>query len=556
MPMLWRTEASPEQWYCAHFGIPASVIGPTHVISFLLFRVRPGIDVRSRSFEITLSGVSLRGSEAAPAADAVGVLVSALGYRVTLDTQALSHNLLPFPNWDGGELSPGNHDITLEPGSYRFYFQSGRQADFALTVTADGAVEVEPAGEYAEVNGRTVVIKGYGITLDTSALSHNLLPFGLLGWAGGELSPRPYEMTLVPGKGYVFLFHRGRQADFTLTVTADGAVEVEPAGEYAEVNGRTVVIKGYGITLDTSALSHNLLPFGLLGWAGGELSPRPHEMTLVPGKGYVFLFHRGRQADFTLTVTADGAVEVEPAGEYAEVNGRTVVIKGYGITLDTSALSHNLLPFGLLGWAGGELSPRPHEMTLVPGKGYVFLFHRGRQADFTLTVTADGAVEVEPAGEYAEVNGRTVVIKGYGITLDTSALSHNLLPFGLLGWAGGELSPRPHEMTLVPGKGYVFLFHPGRQADFTLTVTADGAVDVEPAGEYAEVNGRTVVIKGYGITLDTSALSHNLLPFGLLGWAGGELSPRPHKMTLVPGKGYVFSFQSGLPADFTVTVRG
>ena len=91
----------------------------------------------------------------------------------------------------------------------------------------------------------------------------------------------------------------------------------------------------------------------------------------------------------------------------------------------------------------------------------------GLVADFTLTVEADGAVVVDPrfAG-FAEVSGRTVTIKGYRVTLNTSALSHALLPF-LSGW-GQHLSPGTHEMTLVPARGYQFQPAPERSATRSL----------------------------------------------------------------------------------------
>ena len=72
---------------------------------------------------------------------------------------------------------------------------------------------------------------------------------------------------------------------------------------------------------------------------------------------------------------------MDPVAEYAGVNGRTVDIRGYRITLDTSALSHNLLPVAL-GWTGGELSPGSHEITLVPGVGHGTPLVRHRLRDF------------------------------------------------------------------------------------------------------------------------------------------------------------------------------
>ena len=294
-------------------------------------------------------------------------------------------------------------------------------------------------------------------------------------------------------------------ADFTLTVEADGTVVVDPPAGFAEVSGQTVTIKGYRITLDTRTLSHDLRPL-LLGWAGGDLSPGTHAITLVPGKGYACISASGIVADFTLTVEADGTVVVDPPAGFAEVSGQTVTIKGYRITLDTRTLSHDLRPL-LLGWAGGDLSPGTHAITLVPGKGYACISASGIVADFTLTVEADGTVVVDPPAGFAEVSGQTVTIKGYRITLDTRTLSHDLRPL-LLGWAGGDLSPGTHAITLVPGKGYTFQSLAGvTGVIFTLDVAGRLRVDPRFAG-FAYASGRMLIIgRGPMTDIDSSTLA-------------------------------------------------
>ena len=368
--------------------------------------------------------------------------VTIKGYRVTLDTSALSHALLPFLSGWTQHLAPGTHEMTLLPAKgYQFMPAPSIFADFTLTVEADGAIVLDPPfAELAQVSDSRVTIKGYRVTLDTSALSHALLPF-LSGWTQ-HLAPGTHEMTLLPAKGYQFMPAPSIFADFTLTVEADGAIVLDPPfAELAQVSDSRVTIKGYRVTLDTSALSHALLPF-LSGWTQ-HLAPGTHEMTLLPAKGYQFMPAPSIFTDFTLTVEADGAIVLDPPfAELAQVSDSRVTIKGYRVTLDTSALSHALLPF-LSGWTQ-HLAPGTHEMTLLPAKGYQFMPAPSIFADLTLTVEADGAIVLDPPfAELAQVSDSRVTIKGYRVTLDTSALSHALLPF-LSGWTQ-HLAPGTHE---------------------------------------------------------------------------------------------------------------
>jgi hypothetical protein len=50
-------------------------------------------------------------------AQASGQTLTIKGYRITLDTQALSHGLRQdgIEDWAFGDLSPGRHDITMVP---------------------------------------------------------------------------------------------------------------------------------------------------------------------------------------------------------------------------------------------------------------------------------------------------------------------------------------------------------------------------------------------------------------------------------------------------------
>ena len=287
----------------------------------------------------------------------------------------------------------------------------------------------------------------------------------------------------------------------------------------------------HGITLDTSALSHAL---HLLGATTPDLSPGIHELSLLPGS-YSFISAPGLVADFTLSVEADGAIVLDPPfAELAQVSDSRVTIKGYRVTLDTSALSHALLPF-LSGWTQ-HLAPGTHEMTLLPAKGYQFMPAPSIFADFTLTVEADGAIVLDPPfAELAQVSDSRVTIKGYRVTLDTSALSHALLPF-LSGWTQ-HLAPGTHEMTLVPAAGYGFLLPSGIATDFRFGVDVSGRINLETefAG-FAGASGNKLLILGYPMVLDAVHADSDLM--GIAGLTVHPQTPRELRVVLIPAKGY------------------
>jgi hypothetical protein len=442
--------------------------------------------------------------------------------------------------------------VSLQPGTYGFQQQSGAVADFSFRVTASGTIDYDPQND-GFLSGRgsdTLVVRGFPIALDMRPLSHSLAPT-LFG--ASTLTPdHVHQLTLVPAPLYGFISASGVVANFTFAVRVDGTIGVDSrfAG-FTDVTGRTLTVKGHRITLDTSALSHSLVSL-ILGFTGGTLTPGRHDLMVVPGMaGYSFVSASGVPADCTLFVTAEGTVVVDPrfAG-FAEARGRTLIIKGYRVTLDTRALSHALVWLLLgPGPATAVLPPGLHELTVVPGTvGYSFVSASGVVASFRLVVSADGTVTIDSAATgIADVNGRTVTIGGHRITLDTRALSHAVVPL-LLGPGPGEavLPPGLHELVVVPGiSGYSFVSASGVVANFTLTFNTDGSVAVDPryAG-FAQATGRTLTIRGYRVSLDTGELTHDVIPL-LLGWSGGLLPPGLHDFTAIPASGYGLQDISG-----------
>ncbi|MEV5492642.1 hypothetical protein AB0L47_32510 [Streptomyces bobili] len=507
-------------------------------------------------FTVTTDGQISIGPEHAAFAEATERTLTLHGFKVTIDARALSHDLNPeLLGWTAGPLSrTSTHELTLIPGQNYMFILARGMADFRFTVTTDGQVSLHPDHVgFAEVSGLTLTLRGYKVTIDATALSHDLNP-ELLGWTAGPLSrTSTHELTLIPGQNYMFILARG-MADFRFTVTTDGQVSLHPDHVgFAEVSGLTLTLRGYKVTIDATALSHDLNP-ELLRWTAGPLSrTSTHELTLIPGQNYMFILARG-MADFRFTVTTDGQISIGPEhAAFAEATERTLTLHGFKITIDATALSHDLNP-ELLGWTAGPLSrTSTHELTLIPGQNYMFILARG-MADFRFTVTTDGQISIGPEhAAFAEATERTLTLHGFKITIDATALSHDLNP-ELLRWTAGPLSrTTTHELTLIPGQNYMFILARG-MADFRFTVTTDGQISIGPEhAAFAEATERTLTLHGFKITIDATALSHDLNP-ELLRWTAGPLSrTTTHELTLIPGQNYMFILARGM-ADFHFTV--
>jgi hypothetical protein len=451
--------------------------------------------------------------------------------------------------------------LSLEPGTYRFLQRREANSNFEFYVTSQGKIDYDQAHD-AYLDGRgsdTLVVRGVPVLIDGTRLSHALFP---KGFGSASLSSRQvHALALLPSRGYAFASTPEMSDVLRFDVAPDGSVTLDPEFRgIAEVHDGILRIDGFRITIDTHGLSHSLLPL-IPGYDGGELTPGQHVLNVLPSPaGYTFISASGVSTDFSFVVGLDGRVSVDPQfSKFAEASGQTLRIRGYDITIDTTALSHALLPL-LLGWPGNSLPPGRNQLTIVPGAiGYLFITASGIVADFSLLLKAEGLIVVDPrfAG-FAESSGRTLTIKGYRVTLDTQALSHSLLPL-LLGWPGNELAPGRNDLTVVPSViGYSFIVASGVSADFTLVVTAEGTVVIGPrfAG-FAKVDGRTLKLHGYGVRLDTSELATAVVPL-LLGWSGGALPPGLHSFSALPAANYELLPTGGRlpPMSFSLRTDG
>ena len=423
---------------------------------------------------------------------------------IQIDTTQLTWTLFLIPGvtptfLDGATVP----SVTLAPGTYSFQQASGYFADFTFTVDASGNVGFDPqfAGFLQGAGTPTLIVTGFPIHLDGTALDHDLLPIV----AGAQILSHltAHDLRVVPASHYDFQPGSGIVAAFQFGVDLQGNVVVDPSYSlFATAGGSTLTIAGFTISIDGRSLSHDLLPVSLLGYTRGPL-PRAtvNQLTLIPASGYDFQPGSGLVATFAYQVNAAGDVVVDPQfSGFATASGSTLTINGYTIDIDGMGLSHDLFPISLLGYTGGFL-PRTqvNQLTLIPAVGYGFQPGSGIVADMNYTVGIDGKVgfPVSCNGFLSGSGTATLVVDGYPLLVDTVHADGNLLSLVNIGVFAE--APRYLFAVLVPAEGYdpqtvngVFSHGFGVQRDGSITF------DPSVAGRYVlttiprlEIHGTT-----------------------------------------------------------------
>jgi hypothetical protein len=193
----------------------------------------------------------------------------------------------------GGDLSPGRHDITMVPTQipsvgYQFFSASGVPA-FALLIKADGTLVVDPriAG-CAQASGQTLTIKGYRITLDTQALSHALRPIGIVGLAGGDLSPGRHDITMVPTQipsvGYQFVSPGSPEIGvLSFNLEADGTIHSDSFTVEKQAGKTVLRVLAHGESTDPNVPAVSGTNGSSRGFLAGN-EPQFHQQTGVYGR--------------------------------------------------------------------------------------------------------------------------------------------------------------------------------------------------------------------------------------------------------------------------------
>lgn len=133
---------------------------------------------------------------------------------IHINTAALTYPQFLIPgktNFMDGSTSPA---IDLSAGIYNFQQASGYYADFSFEVKTDGTVDYSDvyAGFLGGRGTPTLVVSGFLIHFDATALSHGLLP--MIAGAAFLAPDSPHDLRLVPAFHYGFQPGSGIGANF------------------------------------------------------------------------------------------------------------------------------------------------------------------------------------------------------------------------------------------------------------------------------------------------------------------------------------------------------
>jgi hypothetical protein len=169
---------------------------------------------------------------------------------------------------------------------------------------------------------------------------------------------------------------------------------------FASASGNKLTIQGYAITLDATALSHDLLPCNMSGFPESVLSrTSTHQLTLIPlspAAGYAFFAGSGVVADFSFVVGTDGSLSypADCSGFLSGQGTRKLNVGGYPILIDATAADSDLIGITTLGLP--PQAPRYQFVVIVPGHNYGLQTTNGVLLH-AFNVGRDGSITFDPA---------------------------------------------------------------------------------------------------------------------------------------------------------------
>jgi hypothetical protein len=410
---------------------------------------------------------------------------------ITIDTSALTDPQFVLPEL-GQQTIDGSAGaaLSLPDGAYHVRHSTADPGGFAFSV-AGGTLSFDPSfdGVAQGRGGTRLTLTGVTVTVDATQLNDSLRVSTYSGSPVRRDQAQP--LRLLPAAQYL-ISGTLAGADLGLTLDPQGGIGLrqQDAGLATTAPGR-LAITGLRISLDFTALDHDLYPLGFDN--GGLFLSRSsvHELALLPAEGYGFQPGSGIVADFSYAVTRQGTVTVDPAeAGFARADGLTLTITGYRIAIDGTALDHDLYPVGIAG--AGQFLPRAavNHLTVIPAAGYGFQPGSGIVADFAYAVTRQGTVTIDPAETgFAAAIDQTLLIQGYRLVLDATDADSNLVGIVQVPWP--PQTPRTLEMTLIPCAGYIPQTDNGTFAT-GFTLGTDGTITVPPtATGYVVQQGTT-----------------------------------------------------------------
>ena len=262
---------------------------------------------------------------------------------IQIDTTRLSITKFRIAGLDQPAFD-GNHGVTvsLPAGEHQFEQLIGLGATFPFSVSDDGVVhfDAQYAGFLDGDGTSTLRVTGFVITIDGRALPHDLDPRGwYVGPDGSGMLSRTttHDVSVLPVQtpAYRFLSPSGSWTAAVFNVSLDGQLLVDD--EYRQtfhVEGSTLRVTGFVITIDGRALPHDLDPRGwYVGPDGSGMLSRTttHDVSVLPVQtpAYRFLSPSGSWTAAVFNVSLDGQLLVDD--EYRQtfhVEGSTLRVDG------------------------------------------------------------------------------------------------------------------------------------------------------------------------------------------------------------------------------------
>jgi hypothetical protein len=217
------------------------------------FRATPNT-IADFQFDLDVTGQIVLDPQYKRFASTDGRSLTINGYRITIDGQALSHDLRLYLIGNEEILSRHQtHPLTLIPtAGYTFWPTIRDLANFQFDLSLTGQIVLDPKYvDVARVQADVLVLKGYPITIDGRSLSYDL-ELNLIGNQEALSREQTHDLTLMPSANYSCLSSKMTVAIFDLDTA--GILLLNPFySNVAQVQNNQLIL-GKGVPGNTDLL--------------------------------------------------------------------------------------------------------------------------------------------------------------------------------------------------------------------------------------------------------------------------------------------------------------
>ena len=458
-----------------------------------------------------------------------GAAFTAGGWDVGLTLEEARCELLEVYAQDGGAMPVAQPAIL---GAMRMGNASSYAADLSITTP----------GGLLEINGGTMT-NSYEINLNSTEVAISGSGY-LFNWNGGDLAVD------CSGGGYVNVNSGGLQNDGTIELSGSGYINVYDGGTFNNESDGALTISDGGLSVDSASYAYNYGAVNISdgGWVnlsgGGYLYTSGsdgivyigNEATLTVaswGGGLVINEGTLTNDDGTLEVTDGGRLDLY--GGYAENDGALTIDTGGALDMEGGELVNNDYLYindfsgvtvnssaSVQNNAWLVLNDRPTQdfLNAITSNWFVSFTH---DVDISGLTLSGGNYEVGDSEFGGSATNITVTVDSGDLTLsDANLMVDSGCTLNLDGSqaaetlnvsVGGDISGYG---TIVIGDGINFTWTGTNLSDVTLTVAAEGTLNVQPTYGSTSVEGITLQNAGTINWLDGDP---GLAPTELSAWS-------------------------------------